>query len=526
MSEVLRGPEHQEKEPPLDLKFYVTDHSADTFDTGNRRALQDLYNDIKKNGVNSVRYDWRWKAVEPARSQFDDSSLVRYAEAPRLMREAGLEPPTIVLSSIPSWAQMLYKKDKPAFFDAYQRYVEKVRDSLITSRQKIERVQVLNEINNPIFTPIAAEDMPRLCDITRGVLHTLYPNIKILGTLVASSLSNALGKVSVGVGALDYLDTHADVIRKFDSIAVDYYPGVWHKTLLRRPMSEKQMFGELALLKSMMERLADMQKKGLIKDYEIGEVGLPTNKPFRSPLRNEDRQRYFYDVFSRALKHLLIDFQTRENKIPLPTRIGLYQAMDEPPKTIGAKIAQAFGWPEYDFGQRRGDLQRKEILRGGRHSSEQDRATQPSQLANIIRYMNTPIEKFVPGEEIDITSPEVQGRLINQIIQALKRPEILDDFRKNLQTMDKLSIELLVEFLEGRDMRSADEGMRLRNMLQQTSMLGSFIRAFASGAGGAFPAAGVADYSVLRARLSRNEAFREMVPKLHEIIDERLAELG
>ena len=114
MLETLRVPERQDKEPPLDLKFYVTDHSPDTFDTGNTRALQDLYNDIKKDGVSSVRYDWRWKNIEPDRSQFDEESLRRYAEAPRLMNEAGLEPPTIVVSSIPKWAEELYKKDKNA----------------------------------------------------------------------------------------------------------------------------------------------------------------------------------------------------------------------------------------------------------------------------------------------------------------------------------------------------------------------------------------------------------------------------
>ena len=53
-----------EKEPGFDLKFYVTDHSADHADTGNPKRLRELYADIKRDGVESVRYDWRWSEVE------------------------------------------------------------------------------------------------------------------------------------------------------------------------------------------------------------------------------------------------------------------------------------------------------------------------------------------------------------------------------------------------------------------------------------------------------------------------------
>jgi len=39
-------------------------------------------------------------------------------------------------------------------------------------------------------------------------------------------------------------------------------------------------------------------------DYEIGETGLPSKLPWAG----EKSQRYFYDAFFRAFKHLLVDF--------------------------------------------------------------------------------------------------------------------------------------------------------------------------------------------------------------------------
>src|ERR1700733_8599655 len=143
-----------EKIKPFDLKFYVTDHSPDSEETGNPEELRKLYEDIKKDGVTSVRYDWRWNKIEPDQDDFQQESLGRYGKAIEIMKDAGLEAPTVVLSSIPEWALKLYKEKKPSFFEGYRKYVRHVQESLSAASGKtgqlVERVQVLNELNNTV----------------------------------------------------------------------------------------------------------------------------------------------------------------------------------------------------------------------------------------------------------------------------------------------------------------------------------------------------------------------------------------
>ena len=110
----------REAKPKLDISFYVTDHSADSAETGDRESLQALYKDIRRDDIRSIRYDWRWNAVEPNEGTFEEPVLSRYATAAEVMHEVGLEEPTIILSSIPDWALELYKTNKESFFAEYQ----------------------------------------------------------------------------------------------------------------------------------------------------------------------------------------------------------------------------------------------------------------------------------------------------------------------------------------------------------------------------------------------------------------------
>jgi hypothetical protein len=393
---VEKKPEQNaEMTKPFDLKFYVTDHSADNADTGSPKELKKLYEDIKKDGITSVRYDWRWNRLEEKNGEFQEDLLNRYKQAPEIMKEAGLESPTIIFSNIPDWALELYKNDKEQFFEAYREYIEKVKDKLIQSHEKtgelISRVQILNELNNVVYTPIDGNDLPRLCAITREVLHDYNPNIKLMGTIFAGNLPEVikkvtLGKANLGIPAEDYLKKYKEALDSFDVIAIDYYPGMWHVPAGQAQDNKKEIFKQLGLLQKTMEEVA-----GWNKEYELGEVGIQTNMSLMSDEHNQDRQRYFYDVFFRAFKQMLLDFQRRG--ISLPTRVGLYEAIDEPPKNMTGKILRKITpFPEHDMGVRKADMSRKEIMQGNRHTSEgEDRGD--SQLSRIIKYMNTPVKK-------------------------------------------------------------------------------------------------------------------------------------
>jgi len=393
---IKESPEQNEGElRSLDQEFYVTDHSADNVDTGSPERLRELYADIAKDGISSVRYDWHWNKVEPEEGGFRDDLLSRYGQAAEIMDEVGLEPPTIILSNIPDWALRLYKEDKEEFFNAYREYVEKVKDNLIQVHGKtgklIPRVQILNELNNNVYTPIAAADLPRLCSITREALSDYNPDVKLMGTIFAGNLPEVvkkatLGKVKLGTHVSDYLKEFGEVLKNFDVIAVDYYPGMWHVPLGEARENKKEIFRQLGLLKKTMEEIATWGK-----EYELGEVGIQTNMPLMGDGHNQDRQRYFYDVFFRSYKKMLIDFQ--ESGIRLPTRIGLYEAIDEPPKNmLGKALRKLTPFPEHDLGMRKGDLSRKEILQGNRHiPAGEERGS--SQLSRIIKYINKPAER-------------------------------------------------------------------------------------------------------------------------------------
>jgi hypothetical protein len=384
--------EGKEKEPGFKLDFYITDHSADTEATGNPDKLRELYGDIKKDGIESVRYDWHWRNIEPKPGEYNAESIARYSRAKEVMHEAGLKEPTIILSNPPEWAKQLYKEDPEKFFGEYAKYVAEVKKGLEASGgEKVTTVQVLNELNNTVYTPIKVEDLPRLCEITREVFRDYNPDMKLMGTLIAANLpemveSATMGKVSFGTPIEQYLPELKKVKDSFDVIAVDYYPGMWHldpKDAKSLAPSElyKAMVKNTELLKSSFEEIATWGK-----EYELGEVGMRTNMR-----GGEKSQRYFYDAFFRGFKKMMIDM--REKNLKLPSRVGFYEAMDEPPKDLKGKILRKLTpFPEHDMGMRTGEGERKMILEGSPHASEEERAKQPSQLRKIISYLRAPVE--------------------------------------------------------------------------------------------------------------------------------------
>ena len=381
------APESQEpaveKEKLPELNFYVTDHSADNPDTGTPEKLRELYADIRRDGVQSVRYDWRWQRIEPHAGEYNGAQLKRYARAREIMGEVGLKEPTIILSSFPQWAKELYRENKEQFFEAYQRYAEQVRDSLHgVAGEKVSRVQILNELNNPVYTPVDVEDLPRLCQITREVFHSYNPEIKLMGTLVAGNLPEYAARVGFGKPLGEYLSAFEEIKDSFDVVAIDYYPGLWHLPLREANWNMKDVFKQLGLLREVFERIAAWGK-----EYELGEMGFPTNRPWSS----ERRQRYFYDVFFRAFRRLVADFRARG--VRLPSGIGLYEAVDAPPQTTRGKLLRKTPFPEHDMGMRLGSGKRKLILQGSPHVPEEERIKKPSQLQKIISYLRRPIKE-------------------------------------------------------------------------------------------------------------------------------------
>jgi hypothetical protein len=143
------------------------------------------------------------------------------------------------------------------------------------------------------------------------------------------------------------------------------------------------MVKQTGLLQESFERIASWGK-----DYELSEVGAPTNKPWGS----EKSQRYFYDSFFRAYKHMMVDFRSRGLK--LPSRVGFYEAVDELPQTrLGKILRKVTPFPEHDMGIRKADGKQKLVLQGSPHLPEEERAQRQSQLSKIIDYLRSPMRE-------------------------------------------------------------------------------------------------------------------------------------
>ena len=135
----------------------------------------------------------------------------------------------------------------------------------------------------------------------------------------------------------------------------------------------------MSLFQEVAEKISSMGK-----EYEIGETGFPSKDFYWG---GERMQRYFYDVFSRNLKHLMAYF--RQKGIRLPSNIGLYQAINEAPRNTFGKVLRHTPYPDYDWGMRTEEGDRKLILQGSLRKPDQGN----SRLSEIIRYFNQPLKK-------------------------------------------------------------------------------------------------------------------------------------
>jgi hypothetical protein len=400
------APEEHESGVSPGIEFYVTDHGVRHTEV----PLQDLkrmYAEMVEHGVTAVRFDWDWKDVSPQPGETNRSMIGRYREAMQAMQEAGMDEPTLIISSPPDWAMGLYKTDREAFFAAFQNYVEGVSGILEQSGAKVHAAQLFNEVNHAfLFKYVDIGDLPRAARITRAALQRAQPDIKLSTSLIASNTNDLMNKTKGLPDTAGFLDEHEKMLREnFDIISVDYYPGVWHVPLKEAGYKPKDMYKQLGMLETVLEKIA-----GWEKEYEIGEVGFPTNVPYST----EKNQRFFYDSFFRAFRQMIVGFG--ERGVALPKRVGLYETQDEAnvsfggflEKALRSKVVQQLSRilpnPEHDFGLTDEHGIRKEILRGGRHEPRErfiglhlDEPPERSQLKKIVDYVNRPLLKRREG---------------------------------------------------------------------------------------------------------------------------------
>ncbi|HSW88777.1 MAG TPA: hypothetical protein VLG12_06470 [Candidatus Saccharimonadales bacterium] len=319
--------------------FRVTDH-PDNIHEG-RDELTRLYSRLKGTRIKSVRYDWRWGNDQPVRYGFDSEQMKHNQIVREVMQDVGLEAPTIILlSSPPKWAVDMYKRGDEAgreqFYSAYRKYAVEVKRVMDEGRgEPIKQIQIMNELNNTIYTPIATEHIPRICEITRDIFG---PDVKLSATVLATNLyNNPVGK-RIGTPIEEYLDKYGQILKdNFDIIGVDYYPSTWHfpaeavketaqlwaRSIPRMQMPETHSFfrtlaGNMTLLKKVYGKLSEL---GI--DHELGEVGRPSKKA----VGGEKYQKLFYEAFFEAYGKMLDEMGEDQRR---PLGVDLYMLRDEP----------------------------------------------------------------------------------------------------------------------------------------------------------------------------------------------------
>jgi len=414
--------EKKEKEKTHEIKFSSTTHELD-FDNPedwDKEKFRQSLRLQKTAGIDRINYDFSWTRINPEQGQFKKGQLDIYTQAKQVMEEEGMETPDIIFTVAPDYVRKLYEGgNKKEFFKAYEDYITQVREALIVAGgKKIETVQIFNELNNKIYTFVEPDDLAEMCQITRDVFKEYNPDIKLKATLHAGSLNtltdktgkalkkvgfDSLGeKVGIGIDVKDYLEQNRDMLKEnFDSLAINYYPGMWHWPLKEAGLKKrdfllnfnktKRIFAQTDLLERVFRELDDMDMK-----YEIGEYGLPTNKPSWSKKDNkyyEDKQRYAFDVFTHALRVVLKKLHD-EGK-DLPSYLGLYESQNRRPRNEGeikTKKRTMNLFPEHDFGLMDEEGKPKELLRGkrGRYTEEERVAHEPH-LNVLKRQLNRPL---------------------------------------------------------------------------------------------------------------------------------------
>jgi len=333
------------------MEVYTTDHGADLSLDLRIPNLKWLYADIKELGFSSVRTDWRMDHIVPNEEDINYAQLERYIEAIKGMLAVGLKPPMIVISSIPGWVYQLYRLDKKEFFKMFKRFVEILRSHLETiPGERIPCFQVLNEINTRIYCKLdRAYDILELWSITRSVLKKYNPEAKFMATLFCGNLASL-----AGTDIVKFLDLKKGILEHFDIVGVDYYPGMLHLPTDESGFSRKRMFGNLNLLRQVFEMLS-----GWDIEYELGEVGACSDWPWGS----ERKQKQFYKIFFPALIEMLREFKAEGWR--LPSRIGIYQAIDEEKKGFLPGLRNRILW-EHGMGLFKSDGRPKLVTKHDR----------------------------------------------------------------------------------------------------------------------------------------------------------------
>lgn len=211
-------------------------------------------------------------------------------------------------------------KAPKAFVKAFETYTDTVLGSLAqdgASPIVPESIQAFNELNVPMYTKKELlASIPACVDIIRQV------SIQKFGTELPVMTTLSVGNPLLGnlplQNPINFIRENPDVLKNFDKVGLDYYPGIWHipketaklywknrdyfinifkarnrpsefEALIKNPPNQmfREAFGNMDLLEKTIQAL---QPYG--KQLSISEVGAPTILALDNSLLRKEHEKW------------------------------------------------------------------------------------------------------------------------------------------------------------------------------------------------------------------------------------------
>lgn len=322
--------ENQKSNP--DRQFYITHHAPDTEPLTFTR-FQEMCKEMKSVGFSEHRFDVRWNTSAPTAHTTNQEYLMRAARFAQIAQKEGLKP-LVIFSTPPKWA---YKgKSSEYIAKAYSNFAQNVKTVFDNADVSITAVQLLNEINNPVYTPKRfLQELPAMSAITK---KTFGETTDVSATVVCAKPWTNVGK---------FINKHHASLSALTSVGLDFYPGVYQfkkntispkgSAIIARQtleaISTKGMKPArkdfLALLTDQLtnvdafsQTIADVKKLLPDANIDVGEMGFPTLLPLQQ--KNPDHehlQGFALKRIADALKPVIEKHNIR--------KIGFYSLLDD-----------------------------------------------------------------------------------------------------------------------------------------------------------------------------------------------------
>lgn len=318
--------------PLTERPLFITHHAPDT-EALTFTRFEQMCKEMKAVGFSEHRFDIRWNTSAPTAHTTNQEYLTRAARFAQIAQKEGLKP-LIILSSPPKWA---YKDKSSAYIaDAFTSYANNVKKVFDDADVSINSVQLLNEINNPVYTPKRfLKELPAMVAITKKVFGE---TTDVSATLVAAKPWTNVEK---------FIDKHKTSLASLTSVGLDFYPGVYQfkkntispkggSIIARQTLEAIRAKGmkparadflslltdQLTNVDAFSQTIAKVKELLPNTNIDIGEMGFPTLLPLqqRNP-DHENLQTFALRRIADALKPVVEKHGIR--------KIGFYELLDD-----------------------------------------------------------------------------------------------------------------------------------------------------------------------------------------------------